>query len=449
MSNGLPPNLAALCQAIHNVSEEDRPYSGEIEDDIEAEGETLPADSIYDVSQLQEHLLDASKGVTNETDKEYRRLMKQCVQFLKENKLIQEDDKFFSKSPNALVPFCICAWIMHECDEYDFDRTEKPTTTPRASYNHAQKMRAAMTYAFGRLHGLGSLPWHESELTGKMVGNPSVSETVATYMTSLRRRKVRVGETATSARAITQETLLELYKFNNKPEVAMVKEYTPGSRKATKEPHEWGGARARRLLTLAYVLSFLCLLRFDEVLKIQMHDIEWVSDTCIKLTLPFRKTSQFGGIKPFYLHLFPPHLAYLCPIRALANWLEVADIEDGFLFRKIASGDRVSRENIHMTSECFLEMFRNNLLDIGIDSAPYGTHSFRCGGCQWLYSCCRWGLIRICDWGGWSTEFSNLTIVKYLISYADEPAERREDYMNPNRPPALKCFSCGRTCHCI
>ncbi|KAK6991680.1 hypothetical protein R3P38DRAFT_3331684 [Favolaschia claudopus] len=390
MSSEIPPIFTTIYQAIHNASEEDYAHSGEIQDDLDAEGETLPEGSIYDVSQLQEHLLDASKGVTNETDKEYRRLMKQCLQFLKENKLIQEDDKFFSKSPSVLVPFCICAWIMHECDEYDFDRTKKDSTTARASYNHAQKMRAAMTYAYGRLNGIGSLPWHESESTGKM--------TVATYMTSLRRRKVRAGETATSARAITQ-------------------------------------------LWPTYVLSFLCLLRFDEVLKIQLHDIEWVSDTCIKLTLPFRKTSQFGGIKPFYLHLFPPHLAHLCPIRALANWLCVADI--------IASGDRVSRENMHMTSECFLEMFGNNMLDIGIDPAPYGTHSFRRGDCQWLYSCCRWGLIRICDWGGWSTEFSNLTIVKYLISHVDEPSERREDYMNPNSPPTLKCLSCGRTCHCI
>ncbi|KAJ7907264.1 hypothetical protein B0H13DRAFT_1581513, partial [Mycena leptocephala] len=100
------------------------------------------------------------------------------------------------------------------------------------------------------------------------------------------------------------------------------------------------------------------------------------------------------------------------------------------------------------TSDFFLEMFRNNLLDVGIDPYPYGAHSFRRGGCQWLYTCCRWGLIRICDWGGWSTEFSSLTIVKYLILYVDEPSKRREDYMNPNRPPLFKCFSCGRCCRC-
>ncbi|KAJ7892110.1 hypothetical protein B0H14DRAFT_2560482 [Mycena olivaceomarginata] len=177
----------------------------------------------------------------------------------------------------------------------------KLSTDLRASYNHAQKMQAAMTYAFGRLCGLGSLPWHESDSTsGKMVGNPSVSETVAAYMTSLRRRKVRAGENATSARAITQETLAKLYHFNNKPKYAKVRQYAAGSQNQTKDADDWGGARARRFLTLAYALSFLCLLRFDEVLKIQMHDIERISDTCIKLTLPFRKTNQFGGTFSFH-----------------------------------------------------------------------------------------------------------------------------------------------------
>lgn len=47
-------------------------------------------------------------------------------------------------------------------------------------------MRASMTYAFGQIHGLGSLPWHKNEMTGKMVGNPSVSQTVSSYMLSLR-----------------------------------------------------------------------------------------------------------------------------------------------------------------------------------------------------------------------------------------------------------------------
>lgn len=77
------------------------------------------------------------------------------------------------------------------CDSVKLDGTNKPSADERGSYGHAQKMRAAMTYAFGHLQGLGNLPWHESELrSGQMLGNPSVSVEVSSYMCSLRRRKV-------------------------------------------------------------------------------------------------------------------------------------------------------------------------------------------------------------------------------------------------------------------
>lgn len=63
------------------------------------------------------------------------------------------------------------------------------------------------------------------------------------------------------------------------------------------------------------------------------------------------------GVKPFYLYLLPPHLAHLCPIRALAEWLIVSEITDGYLFRKMASGDRVSAQNSHMVP-CFSKLFQ-------------------------------------------------------------------------------------------
>src|SRR6202035_2773174 len=85
---------------------------------------------------------------------------------------------------------CLHCWWLCRCDEIGLDGSKRPVSEERGTYSHAQKMRAAMTYAFGRLHGLGSLPWHESESLGKMVGNPSMSTAVSSYMISLRRRKV-------------------------------------------------------------------------------------------------------------------------------------------------------------------------------------------------------------------------------------------------------------------
>jgi hypothetical protein len=53
------------------------------------------------------------------------------------------------------------------------------------------------------------------------------------------------------------------------------------------------------MLHALYTISFLCLLRYDEALHIQVHDIvpEIMENgrTRLKLTLPFRKTDQYGG----------------------------------------------------------------------------------------------------------------------------------------------------------
>jgi hypothetical protein len=89
------------------------------------------------------------------------------------------------------------------CDELNLNGTKRPASEVRATYGTAQKMRASMTYAFGRIHGLGSTHWRPGSLGSPPVGNPSVSEVVSRYMLSLRRRKVKAGEIATSARAIT------------------------------------------------------------------------------------------------------------------------------------------------------------------------------------------------------------------------------------------------------
>ncbi|KAH9012933.1 hypothetical protein EDB85DRAFT_2221837 [Lactarius pseudohatsudake] len=260
--------------------------------------------------ELLTTLNDVSRGVSDGTHIEYSRLIEQCKGFLTQKKLVGPGDpEFFSDRPHKYAPQFIVAWIMNECDELNLDGTKRPSNEVRATYGTAQKMRASMTYAFGRLHGLGSRDWHCSE-GGSMVGNPSVSEMVSRYMLSLHRRKVRAGEAATSARAITawqgrctlgadmlvmtQDTLKKLYDFNRRPENWDLKDYTPGTKK--KDGDQWGGPRARRLLQLAFTLAFSCLLRVDEVLKIQSHDFVLLDPHTLVLTLPFRKTSQFGGL---------------------------------------------------------------------------------------------------------------------------------------------------------
>ncbi|KAH9016263.1 hypothetical protein EDB85DRAFT_1875126, partial [Lactarius pseudohatsudake] len=207
------------------------------------------------------------------------RLIAQCDEFLTQRNIVQPGE-FFSNEPHQYAPQFIVVWIMNECDELTLNGKNRLSTQVRATYGTAQKMCASMTYAFGRIHGLGSMHWQRGG-DGRMVGNPSVSEVVSRYMLSLHRRKVKAGETATSARAISAATLRKLYHFNSR----------------------------------------------------------------LQLTLPFRKTSQFGHIKPFVLHKLPDPMAHLCPVRAYAEWIKASRIEDGYVFRRLGSGDRISENN--------------------------------------------------------------------------------------------------------
>ncbi|KAJ3879046.1 hypothetical protein F5051DRAFT_303846, partial [Lentinula edodes] len=93
-----------------------------------------------------------------------------------------------------------------------------------------------------------------------------------------------------------QEYLGRMYDYNRKPENWIIRPYEPSKRSKDQENEQWGGPRFRRELHLAYTLAFACLLRVDEVLKIQAHEIRIVPENpkCLEVTLPFRKTNQFG-----------------------------------------------------------------------------------------------------------------------------------------------------------
>ena len=98
-----------------------------------------------------------------------------------------------------------------------------------------------------------------------------------------------------------QDIIGRLYDFNHLPENWALKQYSPVSRQDATKLHEWGGGLTRRALHAIYTISFLCLLRIDDVLKIRRSHIEFKEDQII-LTLPFRKTHQYG-------HMFSVHIS--------------------------------------------------------------------------------------------------------------------------------------------
>ncbi|KAJ3979276.1 hypothetical protein F5890DRAFT_1421601, partial [Lentinula detonsa] len=100
------------------------------------------------------------------------RLMKQCETFLLQRQMIAEGSPFFCTTPHPQAAVYLVAWIMHSCDSMNLDGSPINTNVEQSTYTHAQKMRAAATFGFGRIHSLGMQAWHQSEISGQMLGNP-------------------------------------------------------------------------------------------------------------------------------------------------------------------------------------------------------------------------------------------------------------------------------------
>ncbi|KAF8171739.1 hypothetical protein K438DRAFT_1612557, partial [Mycena galopus ATCC 62051] len=129
----------------------------------------------------------------------------------------------------------------------------------------------------------------------------------------------------------------------------------------------------------------------------------------------------------------PEEQAHLCPVRAYMAWISASQINTGYLFPKIGAGDLLATDkNEPMSSAEFLAMFHNHLLNIGEDPYPYGTQSFRRGGCQYLQIDFQWSIDCIRRRGGWSSGFSSFAIVKELVGDDSQSG----------------CPLCGHACLC-
>ncbi|KAJ7352232.1 hypothetical protein DFH08DRAFT_805507 [Mycena albidolilacea] len=405
--------------------------------------------------EMSKHLKLASENiVVDNTRAEYRRLWNQFISFCVEIGCFlstESPDKLFKKS-SAEVPTWIALWIINKCDDSDIKTGKlKDPGIARATYSTAQKMCAAMSHKFSCNYELGTQEWQENLLVpGQFYGNPSTSTVVSQYMISLRRNKVRGGEVVTSACAMDEPTMKKLWTYNTGFPVESSTSYGLTSKKRKQEhPEDWAGHSIRMMLQLLYIVLMLCLLRYDEALRITWQDVTFDMETGvlrIRLDLPFRKTHQNGGITPFYLYANPDR-PWMCPVHAFAIMWKLAVANDpygkpsGFIFRKKVGRNGWSIiPSEGMSTDSFIEYFRNNLLDIDIDPHPYGTHSFRQGGCQYLAMALHWPFCNICSWGGWAENFDNPgTLFKYLLSWTDTPLLEREDYLNPSRP-----FTCSR-----
>ena len=178
----------------------------------------------------------------------------------------------------------------------------------------------------------------------------------------------------TSARAITHDIIKKLYESNE----AYAMTHSTESISKLGDDLDWGNTHTRCMLHFCYLLLFWCLLRYDEALGLEFHQVQLRKDDLgvayLEVQLPFRKTHQTGSmyfgnltswvpwqayllsadIAPFFL--YEESNAYLCPIRAFAKWcsllLNLGEQLRGPIFRKPYAGGVFARDNALVRFKC-------------------------------------------------------------------------------------------------
>ena len=104
-----------------------------------------------------------------------------------------------------------------------------------------------------------------------------------------------------------------------------------------------------------------------------------------------------------------PSLNKLCPVEAYLNWIEVAGLTCGGVFRGIDRWGNISDRSI--AAHSLIPLLRDTLNRCGLPSEIYSAHSIRRGFATWAASS-GWDLKTLMEYVGWSDMKSALRYVE-------------------------------------
>ena len=128
--------------------------------------------------------------------------------------------------------------------------------------------------------------------------------------------------------------------------------------------------RDRSIILIGFSGGF----RRNEIVSIDYDDLDFVSEG-LKINLKRSKTDQYGegSIKglPYFEN------TQYCPVLSLKNWIEIAKISSGPLFRRFSKSSKLSENRL--TDQTVALLIKKYLKLAGIDSKNYSGHSLRSG----------------------------------------------------------------------
>ena len=128
--------------------------------------------------------------------------------------------------------------------------------------------------------------------------------------------------------------------------------------------------RDRSIILIGFSGGF----RRNEIVSLNYDDLDFVPEG-LKIKIKRSKTDQFGEGSIKALPYFDN--SQYCPVVSLKNWIDIARINSGALFRRFSKGSRLMEKRL--TDQTVALLIKEYLQLAGIDNKNYSGHSLRSG----------------------------------------------------------------------
>lgn len=162
--------------------------------------------------------------------------------------------------------------------------------------------------------------------------------------------------------------------------------------------------RHRRDIALV-LIGFWRGFRGDELARLQVDNTQAEAGSGITFYLPHSK----GDRQHLGTTFKTPALKKLCPVEAYINWITVAGIARGPVFRRLDRWGNLAEGGINPNS--LIPMLRRIFSQAGVDNELYSSHSMRRGFATWA-SANGWDIKSLMSYVGWKD-------VKSALRYVD------------------------------
>jgi len=204
---------------------------------------------------------------------------------------------------------------------------------------------------------------------GHMQASGRATNTIAHHAAAISHYCREAGKEDPTQSPLVQGIMMGVRRANaGRPLRAKAALLTKHLRKALKEPKTPLEHRNRALA----LIGFAAGLRRSELVGIDVEHLTWSDEGAVRIALLKSKTNQTGELESVWVLSAGNH----CPVRALREWLRVANIESGAVFRSV---DRHANVGKRLSTDAVGYIVKGLAKKAGLDVRQYSAHSLRAG----------------------------------------------------------------------